>query len=149
LVQLRQYGVAFDPNQMAPCGLTYAQIDARQAEYVRGANEALTGLRRWGCRWWLYSVSHSNFEVVVGAPQGPDNLVISLAACDYIAGPVGWPNQRLRVVWHNDREADKAWVYVLEDESVGFRAVGGVFAWRRGYDLLKQHSLYMPRPPVG
>jgi hypothetical protein len=36
-------------------------------------------------------------------------------------------------------------LFVLEDESVGFKAVGGVFDWRRGYDLLEQGSLYVPR----
>jgi hypothetical protein len=49
------------------------------------------------------------------------------------------------VIWHNNREANKAWVFVLEDESVGFKAIGGVFGWRRGYDLLEHGSLYMPR----
>jgi hypothetical protein len=137
--------VAFDPNQMTPSGLTYAQIDAREAEYVGQANEALASLRDRGCRWWAYVVSHRTFELVVGEPHGSDNLVISLAACEYVGGPVGWPNQRLRVVWHNDREADKPWVFVLEDESVGFRAVGGVFGWRRGYDLLAQGGLWFGR----
>jgi hypothetical protein len=141
--------VAFDPNQITPCGLTYAQIDAKEAEYVRGANDALAELRDRGCRWWLYSVSHCTFEVVIGDPHARDNLVISLAGCDHIAGPVGWPNQRLRVVWHNDREADKAWVFVLEDESAGFRAIGGVFGWQRGYNLLERGSLYMPQSPEG
>ncbi|MCE9566048.1 MAG: hypothetical protein K8U57_28850 [Planctomycetes bacterium] len=140
--------MAFDPNQMTPCGQTYDQIDTEQAKYVQGANDALVELQDRGCRWWLYSVSHRTFEVVVGDPHARDNLVITLAACDHIAGPVGWPKQRLRVVWHNDRDADKAWVFVLEDESVGFKAAGGVFGWRRGYDLLEYGSLNMPRTNV-
>jgi hypothetical protein len=36
-------------------------------------------------------------------------------------------------------------VFVLEDESVGFRAVGSVFGWRRGYDLLAQGGLRFGR----
>jgi hypothetical protein len=139
----------FDPNQVTPCGLTFAQIDAKQAEYVRGANESLDALRDRACRWWLYSVSHCTFEVVVGEPHARDNLVISLAACNRIAGPVAWPNQQLRVIWHNDREAEKAWTFVLKDATVGFEAVGGVFGWRRGYDLLERGSLYVPRPRQG
>jgi hypothetical protein len=134
--------VAFDPNHITPCGKTYAQIDADKAEYVRRANEALASLRDQDCRWWLYSVSHCTFELVIGDPHSPDNVVISLAACEHIAGPVAWPNQRLRVVWHNNREANKGWVFVLEDEAVGFKAVGGVFGWQRGYDLLENHSMY-------
>lgn len=141
--------MVFDSNELTPCGLTYAQIDAKQAEDVRGANDALAELRDRGSRWWRYFVSHATFEVVIGEPHAHDNMVITLAACDHIAGPVGWPNQRLRVVWHNDREADKAWVFVLEDESVGFKAVGGVFGWRRGFDLLEHGSLNFPRSRSG
>ncbi|HEY1189157.1 MAG TPA: hypothetical protein VGE74_15995 [Gemmata sp.] len=139
----------FDPNEVTPCGLTCAQIDAKQAEYVRGANDALAELRDRGCRWWRYFVSHGTFEVVIGEPHAHDNMVITLAASDHIAGPVGWPNQRLRVVWHNDREAGKDWVFVLEDESVGFKAVGKVFGWRRGYDLLEHGSQKFPRSRSG
>ena len=73
--------MAHDPNHMTPCGLTYAQIDAKQAEYVRGANAALDARRHLGYQWWAYCVSHRTFEMVVGAPHEPNNLVISLAAC--------------------------------------------------------------------
>jgi len=92
-------------------------------------------------RWWLYSVSHRTFEFVVGDPSGSDNVVISVAACSHIAGPVGWPNQRLRIIWHNDRESGRAWVSVLEDEAVGFKAVGATLIWKRGWDLRKNGSL--------
>ena len=34
---------------------------------------------------------------------------------------------------------------MLEDESAGFRAIGGVFGWRRGYDLLAQGGLRFGR----
>lgn len=137
--------IRVDPNQITPSGLTFAQIDARQAEYVRGANDALAELSDRCCGWWLYTVSLSTFEVVVGGPKARDNMVISIAACEYVAGPIAWPNQRLRVIWHNDREAEKAWRFVLEDESVGFKAIGGVFGWGRGYDLVKHGSLFLPR----
>jgi hypothetical protein len=138
--------MAHDPNQMTPSGLTYAQIDAREAVYVSGANNALDELRGLGCRWWSYSVSHRTFEIVVGDPLArTTNLVTSLAACEQITGPVDWPGQQLKVIWHNDREAEQAWMFVLEDVSVGFRAVGGVFGWRRRYDLLAQGGLRFGR----
>jgi hypothetical protein len=60
--------------------------------------------------------------------------------------PVRWENQRLRVHWLSHWEAITPWTFVLEDESVGFRADGSVFKWRRGYDLPKRGSLYIPRP---
>jgi hypothetical protein len=81
--------VTFDPNQITPCGKTYAEIDAEEAEYVRAANEALTSMRSQGARWWYYSVSHCSFELVVGDPLGKGNLVLLLTACDFISGPVG------------------------------------------------------------
>lgn len=137
--------MAFDPDQVTPCGLTYAQIDAKQARYVERANGALVELRDRGGRWWIYSVSHCTFELLVGEPHGPDNLVIWLGDCESIAGPVRWPDQRLRVTWHNGRESGQGWTYVLEDETVGFKAVGEVFGWQRGYDLLKHGSLSMLR----
>lgn len=50
--------MALDPNEVTQHGLTMNQIDAQEAEYVRGANDALAELRDRDCRWWLYSVSH-------------------------------------------------------------------------------------------
>jgi hypothetical protein len=40
---------------------------------------------------------------------------------------------------------ERAWEFVLQDESVGFRAVGRVFGWRRDYHLLTYRSLYFKR----
>lgn len=140
----------YDPNFVTPCGKTYAEIDADEARYVEAANDALNSLREWGCRWWNYTVSHRTFEMVVGDPLAREsNLVLCLAACDQISGPVSWTKQQLRVIWDNDRERDKPWAFTLEDDSVKFRAVGGVFSWRRDYDLHKYHSIYMPREVSG
>ena len=36
-----------------------------------------------------------------------------------------------------DREQDKPWVFTLRDDSVGFKAVAGVFGYKRDVDLLK------------
>lgn len=137
----------FDPNQVTPCGKTYAQIDADEAEYVQAANDALSSMRHLGARWWYYSVSHCSFEMVVGNPVGKGNLVLILTACDVIGGPVSWSNQQLVVVWNCDRErSHQAWEFVLEDKSVGFRAVAGTFGWQREYDLVRYGSVYCPRP---
>lgn len=143
--------MALDPNEMTQCGLTEDQSDVREAQYVREANDALAELRNQDGRWWLYSVSHRTFEVVIGGPFDRDNVVIALSGCDHIAGPVTWPNQQLRVVFHSDQLASVGCmgVYVLEDESVGFKATGAVFRWQRGYDLLEHRSLYMPRSRSG
>jgi hypothetical protein len=130
--------VPFDPNTVTPCGKTFAQIDADQGRRVAEANDALSSLRGHGGLWWRYMVSHSTFSLVVGDPMARDgNVVITLAACEAIAGPVSWPNQQLRVEWENDREQDKPWVFTLRDDSVGFKAVAGVFGYKRDVDLLK------------
>jgi hypothetical protein len=133
----------FDPNQVTPSGKTYAQIDAEQADYVKAANVTLASMRDKGARWWTYSVSHSTFELVVGDLEGIDNLVLSLPACDYIAGPVSWPNQQLQVIWRSDRsDPNKVWEFVLQDESAGFRAVAAIFTWRRNFNLSEHGSIW-------
>jgi hypothetical protein len=150
-LERRPVFVPFDPNQVTPCGKTYAQIDADKAEYVQGANDVLSSMRNLGSRWWCYIVSHRSFEMVVGDPLGKGNLVLILTGCDSISGPVSWPNQRLTVIWDCDSErlhkvwGHKAWEFVLEDKSVGFRAVAGTFGWQRDYDLVRYGSVSCPR----
>ena len=126
-------------------GLTYAEIDAKKAEDVRAANDALQELTGRGCQWWLYSVSHRTFELVVGDAMGVNNAVLSFQACEHIAGPVSWPNQQLRVRFENEQDGQRGWTFELEDASVGFKVAAKVFSWKRNYDLLDRHSLYMPR----
>jgi hypothetical protein len=132
--------MASDPSQMRWGYVLYAFAAGKKAEFLQGVNDALAELRDRGGRWWLYTVSHRTFELVVGDPCDPDNLVIAMDFCDQIAGPVCWPNQRLRVVWDNDRET----TFVVEDESVGFKAVGRLYGWSRGYNLVEHGSLYDP-----
>ncbi len=140
----------FDPDQVSPCGKTYAQIDADEAEYVRAANEALAAMPEGGGRWWNYSVSHRSFELVVGNPLGKGNIVLLLTACDFISGPVSWPRQQLVVLWDCDRQRPhNTWEFVLQDESVGFRAVAGTFGWQRDYDLVRYGSISFPRRDPG
>jgi hypothetical protein len=138
--------MAFDPNQLTPSGKTYAQIDAEQSEYVRAANAILASLRDKGARWSSYSASHSTFEMLVGEPYAEDNIVLSLPACEHVAGLVQWPAQQIEVVWRCDRECPtRPWEFEIRDEAVGFRAVGLVFRWRRGHDLWAQGGLWFGR----
>lgn len=89
-------------------------------------------------------MSHCTFELIIGEPLGKDNLVLSLAACEYITGPVIWAEQRLEVIWHCDRtRRNKTWEFILCDDFVGFKAIGAVFTWRKDYDLLGKGSLHL------
>jgi hypothetical protein len=134
----------WNPDQMTPIGKTFAEIDAEHATYVKAANEALASARGQRSRWWSFMVSHCTFELVVGDAEGKDNIVLCLAGCRNISGPVSWPNQQLKVVWHND-SVERRWDYILSDETVGFCAEAGVLRWERNYDLLEHGSLYCPR----
>jgi hypothetical protein len=121
---------------------TSQEIDREQEEYVREANKALSLLRGKGGLWWSYSVSLSRFELLVGEAIGENNLVLGLLACEYISGPVIWDEQNLEVIWHNDRTQERgAWKFILQDKRVGFKAIGGVFGWRKDFDLLEHSSL--------
>src|SRR5262249_4145015 len=131
--------MVFDQNQVTPGGKTYAQIDAEQAEYVRRVNVALAAVRDKGARWSSYSASQSTFERLVGEPYAGDNVVLSMPACDSVAGPVEWPAQKIEVLWRcNGQGANRAWEFEIRDDGVGFRAVGRMFRWRRGYDVWAQ-----------
>ena len=108
---------------------------------TKAANEALASMRDEGGRWWIYLVSHATFELVVGKPLGDDNVVLSLQGCDHIAGPTEWQEQKLEVIWEPSRPRE----FVIQDRSVGFKAVGKGFAWKRNFDLLAERSLYLGR----
>jgi hypothetical protein len=127
--------MAFDPSQVTPGGKTSVQIDAEMAEYVRAANAALASARDKDACWSVYYPSHSTFEVLVGEPDAEDNILLSMPACEYVAGPVRWPAQHIEIVWHCDRErVGEARRYELQDGAAGFRAVGLMFRWARGLD---------------
>jgi hypothetical protein len=131
--------VKYDPEQWAQ----------QCAQSVKDANAILDELRHNGCRWWLFSVSLLTFEVVIGNPTAAsDNLVIALSMCSHIAGPVEWSNQRLRIDFRVDRDAANPAEFTLEDEHVGFKAVGGHLLWRRGYDMVTHWSLSRPQLPA-
>jgi len=114
---------------------------------VSAANTALRSMRNKGARWWCFSVSHTTFDIVIGEPLGDDNVVLCIPACGYLAGPVEWPNQQIEI-----ELADN--VVLIQDHSVGFRAEGRSFRWRRNYDILSFHGIWGargsgPKPEIG
>lgn len=109
--------------------------EAEIAEYVRAANEALATMRDKGARWWSFSVSHTTFDMVIGEPLGEDNVALCLAGCDFLSGPVKWPNQQIEIAMSSRG-------IVIQDPSVGFRAEGAHFRWRRNYDLMSYHGIW-------
>jgi hypothetical protein len=136
----------FDRDRVAPSGRTYAQIDAEQAEYVRAANAALASAGDKGACWSSYWSSHDTFELLVGDPTAEDNIVLSMPECESLSGPVRWPAQRLEIVFRCDRRDQGGnWEFEFRDVAVGFRAVGKMFRWRRGYDLRAQGGLWFGR----
>jgi hypothetical protein len=138
--------MAFDPNRVTPSGKTHAQIDAERTEYIRQVNAALASVRHKGACWSSYWASHSTFEMLVGEPYAEDNIVLSLPACESVAGPVRWPAQRIEVLWRDRGEGpNRDWEFEIRDEGVEFRAVGAMFRWRRGYDLWAQGGLWFGR----
>jgi hypothetical protein len=130
-----------DPDDTASGDWSWGEIGANRAGYVRAANAVLASLQGRGARWWGYSVSHTNFEVVIGKPWQDDNIVLCLAACKHVTGPVEWPRQQIEVTFEDDpQHPDKPGTYTLQDPTVNFRAEGGVFRWRRGYDIAAHHQ---------
>ena len=91
-------------------------------EDVEKINKALKSYAHADARWWSYSATHRTFEIVVGDPSGNGNIVLCLAGCDHIAGPVEWKNQKLEAKWIGD--AQGKWHFTIADEVAGFRAVG-------------------------
>ncbi len=82
-------------------------------------------------------------DLVVGDCSAADNLVLCLAGCEHICGPVRWPAQRIEVKLEVGSPGSGP--YTLHDPAVGFRAVGGLFRWRRGWDLWATNGLWIDR----
>jgi hypothetical protein len=141
-----------DREPARPVRKTYAQLEAELNAYVGAANTALASTRDKLVRWSSYQPSHGTFEMLVGEPDAEDNVVLCMPACDSVAGPVRWQPQRLEVSWRSDPPTiDGTLQFEIRDEGVGFRAVGGMFRWRQGYDLWAQDGLWFGRgdgPPV-
>jgi hypothetical protein len=123
-----------DNRTLTPSGEKRRDIDA--------LNAALATAPALGASWWSYTVSHSTFELLVGDPAGTDNLVIALAACEYLAGPISWPIQHLVVSF---RALPERWEFEVNDRAAGFRSLSSLLTWRRKYDLHGHGSLVFPR----
>ena len=131
----------WNPDEITPIGKTYAQIDEKMQEEVNQANEILGQLANSSARWWDYTVSHNSFSLVVGDASGEQNIVLSLAACSFLSGPVDWKNQKLKVELYNSPPSqERTWSFTIIDETVGFRAEAKVFSWEANYNLLDRKS---------
>ena len=81
----------------------FSEIDRKEGEYIRDANDTLASMRDKRTKWWEYSVSPRQFTLVVGDATGRDNIVLWLSGCKNISGPVFWENQNLEIIWRCDR----------------------------------------------
>ena len=132
-----------DPNEVCPNGLTYAEIDQREADSVRRLNELLVNLRGLSVRWWGYSVSHHTFDMVVGDPLGrADNVVLCFPGLVMLSGPIAWQNQQLCIRWTCDRESKRVWWYQLVDDTVGFSLEADGLRWRKNFDIHTNMSIW-------
>lgn len=120
--------------------------DAATRDAVAAANAALRTAESKSAVWSHYSLSHNTFELLVGDSHEPDNIVLSLPACTWLAGPVRWPRQHIEVTCSVQLEAtEPVWRFDLRDAAVGFHAMGGLFRWRQGYDLWAYGGLWLGR----
>jgi hypothetical protein len=131
-------------KEIAPNGLTYGEIDAREADSIRSANETLADLRDQSARWWNYSVSHCTFDMIVGDPLGRSpNMAICCPSTITIQGPICWHNQQLRVEWECNRNSmNETWSYKLIDEVSGFLLESNMFLWCKNFDLHANGSIW-------
>ena len=109
------------------------------SDRIDAANALLAIASPHGARWWSYTASLRTFELVVGAPNSADNLVIVLADCISIVGPVDWGTQQLRVRFEVSMiDGVPRYVFELYDDSVGFNARSNMFTFKQGWDLLEK-----------
>jgi hypothetical protein len=121
-------------------------IDSQLQEDITVVNELLRTKKGTRCRWWLYSVTHRTFELVVGDPAAGDNIVLSLSACSQITGPVQWNLEALEVLRQRISEhAPPETHYTLQDPGVGFAVHARTLTWISGYNLLDSKSLAFAR----
>jgi hypothetical protein len=115
------------------------------SERVDALNARLAATGPLGARWWSFTVSHKTFELVIGAPDSPNNLVIILGSCISISGPVDWADHRLHISFEVSLiDGAKAHVFELRDDTVGFKARSNMFTFRQGWDLLETGSAAFP-----
>lgn len=117
-----------------------------KASLVAEANSLLADASGRLARWWNFSASLSSFELLVGEASANNNLVLVLASCNFISGPVAWNTQRLVVRMDEGlATTPHSYVFELTDESVGFIARSNMFTFKQGWDLLELGSVMFPK----
>jgi len=109
------------------------------------ANAILEAAPSLQARWWHYTASLNTFELVVGEPSAEDNLVLVMASCTFLSGPVAWSAQRLRIAALQRTDAEiPSPTYELRDDTVGFLARSNMFTFKKGWNLLELGSVMFP-----
>jgi hypothetical protein len=113
---------------------------------VAEVNRLLVASGDLGARWWQYTASLSAFELLVGEPTDDGNLILVLASCSFLSGPVAWSQQRLSVRMNELAPGElNAGVFEVRDESANFIARSSMFSFKRGWNLLERGSVMFPR----
>ena len=81
----------------------------------------------------------------MGEPGAENNLVLVLASCTFLSGPVAWNPQRLSVhVNHAQSDGPHTSVFELRDDAVNFIARANMFTFKRAWNLLELGSVMFP-----
>jgi len=113
-------------------------------EQIAAANALLESEGKWAARWWSYTASLNTFELLVGDPSGTGNLVLVMAGCTHLSGPVSWSAQRLRVTLLRPTEDDQPPTFELRDNANGFVAKASLFTFQKDWNLLEAGSVMFP-----
>lgn len=118
--------------------------NTEKLEQIAMVNALLESTGERAVRWWSYTASLNAFELLVGDPSGAGNLVLVMASCKYISGPVAWPSQRLHVAMLDSTETDQTPTFEIRDNTVGFVAQASMFTFEKDRDLLEFGSVMFP-----
>lgn len=119
--------------------------ESTKATLIAEANSLLAAASGCSARWWQFTASLSSFELLLGEPSANNNLVLVLASCTFISGPVAWNSQRLVVRMKEELATEPhSFVFEVTDESVGFVARSNMFSFKQGWDLLELGSVMFP-----
>jgi hypothetical protein len=114
--------------------------------WIALANDTLTLLDGCDARWWSMGPPCHTFQMVIGESTG-ENLAIMLTHTQYLAGPLFWSNQKLKVTWQSQSSHNwMDWEFVLEDPLAGFRAVSKTFHWAKNLQSFDENSWALWHP---